>query len=278
MGLLSHIMENIKHTLAKAVSKVLQPLIRVLLRFEISHSEFSELSKRTYIDVANAHFSLPNKANTYSRNAVITGLSRKEVVRLSQCKQEDIPETKGPLNRANRVISGWMRDNQFLDKNNKPKDLPMKGESGSFDQLVSLYSGDITARTILDELIRVGTVEKLDKHTVRLTGQAYIPQKSENAMIEMIAKHANDLMSTGIHNLENENEPARFQRQVTYKDIPEDIAEEFREFSAEKSMQLLREFDQWLAEKKSSQKTDSEQKKSRVGVGIYYFKNENDEG
>ena len=101
-------MNDIKHIIAKAALKVLEPLVRILLRYEVSHSEFSELAKRSYVDVAYKYYSIPNRKQTYSRVAVITGLSRKEVVRLSDEENQGIPETKGPVNRANRVIGGWL--------------------------------------------------------------------------------------------------------------------------------------------------------------------------
>ena len=65
-------MESIKITLAKAVTKMLQPLARMLLRYEVSHSEFAEMARRAYVDVAYKYFSIPNRKQTYSRVAVLT--------------------------------------------------------------------------------------------------------------------------------------------------------------------------------------------------------------
>ena len=268
-------MESIKITLAKAVTKMLQPMARLLLRYEVSHSEFAELARRAYVDVAYKYFSIPNRKQTYSRVAVLTGLSRKEVVRLSQVDDERPVLEKGPLNRANRVISGWLRDKDFLDDNNEPKDLVLRGEGATFEELVARYSGDITARAILDELTRVGAVTKLDKETVRLTHHGFIPGKSEPAKIDVLSTHTSDLLSTAVHNLTHDEKDARFQRQVTYSDIPESVIEEFKQYSHDKSLDLLRDFDRWLAEKKRTVKPEPEENTGRVGVGIYYFKNEN---
>ncbi|MGD8568837.1 MAG: DUF6502 family protein [Gammaproteobacteria bacterium] len=268
-------MESIKTTLVKAVIKMLHPLAQMLLRYEVSHSEFTELAKRAYVDVAYKYFSIPNRKQTYSRVAVLTGLSRKEVVRLSQVDEEQPPPEKGPLNRAKRVISGWLQDQDFLDDNNEPKDLALRGEGATFEELVARYSGDITARAILDELIRVGAVSKLDKDTVRLTHHGFIPGKSEPAKINVLSTHATDLLSTAVHNLTHDDKDARFQRQVTYTDIPDSVIEEFKQYSHDKSLDLLRDFDRWLAEKKRTVEPGADEKTGRVGVGIYYFKNDN---
>lgn len=251
---------------------MLHPLVRILLRHEISHSEFSELAKRAYVDVAYRHFSIPKRKQTYSRVSVLTGLSRKEVVRLSKLASDEPAEVKkGPLNRAVRVISGWTRDSDFLDSKGKPRELVLRGADNSFEQLVARYSGDITARAILDELLRVGAATKSDDR-VRVCHQAYIPEKSQSEKIDLLSTHTADLLNTGIHNLSQENN-ARFQRQVSYADLPQSVIDEFQQYSHDRCLELILEFDRWLAQKKSIQNWDSNTPTGRVGVGVYYFNN-----
>lgn len=262
----------------RAVIKMLTPLARILLRNEVSHSEFVELSKRAYVIAASKYYSIPNRKNTFARVAVITGLNLKEVRRLTNLDHDALPETKGPLNRANQVIGGWLADKDFVDENNNPKILPLRNSPNSFDELVLRYSGNITARAVLDELLRVGAVIKPDDATVKLVQQGFIPHKSETESIKILAKHVSDLMNTGVHNISHVQEDAYFQRQVTYEELPESVIEEFRKYSNEKSIALLKDFDKWLSEKKSAVDPSSDEAKGRVGVGIYYFKNEEEEG
>ena len=267
-------MENIKISLVKAVIRMLHPLVRILLTHEVAHSEFAEMAKRAYVDVAYKYFSIPNRKQTFSRVSVLTGLSRKEVVRLTNLEIDEPPTTKGPLNRAVRVISGWLRDPDFLDQNKEPKVLTLRGEVSSFEELVSRYSGDITARAILDELIRVGAVEKIEKNKVKLRHHGYIPDESLSEKLDVLSTHAYDLLTTGLHNLTHDKDHRRFQRQVTYLDMPQSVIDEFQEYSHDKCLALLLDFDSWLAEKKKTVKTESDESKGRVGVGIYYFNND----
>ena len=253
---------------------MLQPLAHMLLRYEVSHSEFAEMAKRAYVDAAYKHFSIPNRKQTYSRVAVLTGLSRKEVVRLSQLSEDDATKNKGPLNRANRVISGWMRDPDFLDDKNEPKLLQLRGGEASFEELVARYSGDITSRAILDELVRVGAVTRLDKDVVQLSHHGFIPGKSEPAKLEVLATHASDLLNTALHNLSHDEKQAYFQRQVSYSDMPKSVIDEFQQYSHDKSLELLLDFDRWLAEKKRSVKPEPDEQTGRVGVGIYFLNND----
>ena len=270
-------MTKFKLNLARAIIKILNPLVRILLRHEISHNEFCEIAKRSYVDMANEHFSIPNRKKTYARVAVLTGLNLKEVKRISTSSESEMLTTKGPVNRAKQVISGWMRDPDFIDEKGHPKILSLKDDSFNFEELVSRYSGDITSRAVLDELLRVGAVEKLEDNAIKLVKEGLIPNKSEEAMINIIAQHNSDLMDTGVFNLTHESDEARFQRQVTYTGVPESVMEEFRLYSSEKSLTLLKDFDKWLAENSNKKTNNDNESTGRVGVGVYYFKN-NKEG
>ena len=73
-----------KSALAHMAASILRPLIKVLMRNEFTHAELTELVRQTYVEVAYNAFSIPDQKMTYSRAAVLTGLSRKEVVRLRE--------------------------------------------------------------------------------------------------------------------------------------------------------------------------------------------------
>ncbi|MEE9494397.1 MAG: DUF6502 family protein [Gammaproteobacteria bacterium] len=262
-------MEQIKTVLAKAVIRILKPLVKVLINNDISHGEFAEYTKRAYIDVAYEHFSIPNRKTTYSRVAVLTGLNRKEVVRLTKQAMEEVQPRKGTTNRAMRVVSGWLQDADFQDADGQPEDLPLKDVDKSFETLVMRYSGDITARAVLDELERVG-IARFDfaSQQVRLLQQGFIPRYSEPEQIDVLSVCVSDLLETAVHNLDSED--PYFQRQLIHKDIPEDLAREFKAYSQKKSFALLKDLNHWVT-KRVDGSTSETQRLSRVGVGIYYF-------
>lgn len=269
-------MDTIKTTIAKAIIRILRPLIRLLMKHEISHHEFSEISKQAYIDIAYKHFSIPSRKTTYSRVSVLTGLTRKEVMRLSQLSEDDMPSTKRSLNRAAVVISGWMRDDDFLDNNNKPKVLPLRGDKSSFEQLVIRYGGNVTVGSIVDELERVEAIKQPTKDTIQLCSYGYIPQKDQPEKINILSMCAKDLLNTAVHNLEHDRADARFQRQVVYQRIPECLVEKFKAYSNQKSMDLLRDYNKWLSENEKQVPAKEKESVKRIGVGIYYIENDNE--
>lgn len=290
--------KSIDSIIVKAVLRVLKPLIRILLRHEISHKEFAEIARKAYVDVAYEDYSLPNRKMTYSRAAVITGLSRKEVVRLKELdeNQEQISLTKVSLNRAGRVVSGWISDKRFT-VDDKPEKLSLS-KADEFPLLVSEYSGDITAGAILDELLRLNLVEvsqepssdpleNTSEKYVSLIKTGYLPEKDELERLRIISQSAANLLDTGAHNIANDPSLARYQRQFTYNDIPRPVIEQFKPIAEEKSQALLLELFQTLSDMRDKYETASqlnnneinpedlnnqaETKAHRVGLGIYYF-------
>lgn len=257
---------------------MLNPIVQLLLRYDIAHSEFAELTRRSYVEVASNKFSIPGRKQTASRVSVITGLSRPEVARLAAIEKDQAPITNSTPNRATRVIGGWLSDADFLDEANEPKVLPLRNDGTSFETLVSRYSGGITARAVLDEMLRTKSVEKVDKDNVRLIHHGFVPHGDDSEKINIFLTHARDLLSTGIHNLTKTDEPPRLQRQVTYVDVSASVVKEFEKLSHDKSMALLVELNKWLSEKSKEEGPRSDEKKYRVGVGLYYFRNENEEG
>jgi hypothetical protein len=266
-----------KKKLRTALLKLLRPIVNLLIRNEVSHSEFSEIAKESYVLVAYDDFVIPNRKKTYSRAAVLTGLSRKEVVRLLKGTESKHSAPKVRINRAARVVTGWLNDPDFTDSAGQPRILPLRSEhthmSGqTFTDLVERYSGDITPRAILDELTRLNIVTIKDKHAVCLEKEGYIPDMSDAQSIDILFNCAGNLLKTGVFNITKAKQhDKRYQRQLMHFDVPQSIAEEFKAYSQKRSQELLLELDKWLATKDTSTAPKTDNRISRVGVGIYYF-------
>jgi len=153
--------QNINKSLSAAILHLLRPLARVLLRHGVSYGTFADLAKWVFVDVADREFNVSGKKQTTSRVSVLTGLSRKEVARVQAIDAPDDEAIVQQYNRAARVISGWVRDAAFNDFDGNPALLPFEGDK-SFASLVKAYSGDMPARAILDELLRVKAVRVVD--------------------------------------------------------------------------------------------------------------------
>lgn len=257
--------------LTAAVVRVLRPLVRVLIRHEMSHAEFSELARHAYVKEAYQHFGIKGRKMTYSRVAVLTGLTRKEVVRQVNLDDSELSEPSSPT-RAVRVIDGWLHDQEFQTNDGLPAQLSLHGDVGSFTALVARYSGDISQGAVADELERVGVVVRPSKGTIKLIEAGYIPQGDELEKVHILSVCTADLLATAAHNVSAEQEDRRFQRQLSYADVPESVAEEFRVEAAARSSQLLEDLSTLLLSRQN-ENAESEicaEPVKRVGLGIYY--------
>src|SRR4030066_916745 len=213
-------MENpISRALSAAVPPLLRPLVRLLLRNGVPVGTCYDLAKRVYVDVATEEFGIPRRKQSKSRVSIITGLSRKEVLRVKRLPGTDDMGALQRYNRAARVISGWGRDRNFTDESGDPIDLPFEGGNASFKRLVRFYSGEAPARAALDERLRVGAAEGTSGGKIHLLERSYVPKKGEVEKIGILGTDVSDLISTIDHNIRRADAPF-FQRKVCYDNLP----------------------------------------------------------
>ena len=94
--------ESVKSGLLAAYSTLLRPLVRILLRHGVTYGEFSEVVKTVYVKIAAQEFRVPAKKMSKARIAIVTGLTRKEVQRLTEIDDKSGRPAKGGLSRIGR--------------------------------------------------------------------------------------------------------------------------------------------------------------------------------
>ena len=183
-----------QRALQRALETLLRPMCRLLLRHSFSFRAFEEIFKRVYVDVAMRDFGLPGKRPTASRVAVLSGLTRKEVRRLLQEPAADGAGGVERHNRAARVLAGWSEDAEFLDRRGEPRVLDVEGDAG-FATLVRRYSGDMPARAVLDELVRLGAVERRDDSRLQRVVPGQAPKRRGVDQMETRNRSASHVIS-----------------------------------------------------------------------------------
>jgi hypothetical protein len=263
------------HALTVAIERVLRPLFRILLRNHMSFKAFVDIAKHTYVGVAADEFGIPGKKTSVSRVALLSGLTRKEVQRLLDAPAIEDTEAAERYNRAARVVAGWVRDPEFSDAEGNPKVLSLQEGTGQgnagFAALARRFSGDIPTRAILDELLRVGVVEKVDDNSVRLKIRAYVPESGDADKLNILGTDVSDLVSTIDHNLQHGAADPFFQRKVMYDNVPLEALQEFRRLSGAQAQALLEKLDKWLSQHDRDTSRTGGTGQIRTGIGIYYF-------
>lgn len=263
---------QLHEALENAVSRVLRALFRVLLRHAMSYTAFEDLARRVYVEVAMKDFSIEGKKPSISRASILSGLTRKEVRRLLELNTRPENPAQGErYNRASRVLTGWVRDPDFLDGDGEPIPLAIEGTHG-FAALVRRHSGDMPARAVLDELLRVGAVRWQDGQHVALQTRAYVPARSAPDKLDILGVDVAELVATIDHNIQFGDLDPRFQRKVMYEAIPDSALPAFRKLSATQAQALLERLDAWLQTHDSAPDcAEAGEPCSRVGLGIYYY-------
>ena len=255
-----------------AILRLLRPLVRLSLRKGISYGTFTSLLKWVFYDVAKDDLTLDGKKQTHSRISVVTGLTRKEVKRLSELDPPTTRRQKEQYNRAARVISGWRKDNDYLDNQGRPIAVPITGDGATFEMLVKRFSGDMPHRAVLDELIRLGALEREPDNRVRLVQEAFMPTADEAIKFHILGTDVGLLISTIDHNLDPDRKLPFFQRKVFYDNLPDEVLADFRKMSGISAQKLLDDLDRYLAMNDRDVNPKLEGTGRNIaGIGIYYF-------
>lgn len=260
--------------LRSAIRRLLAPLVKIVLRNGVPYCVFMEEAKKVFIDVADAKFSISGRKQSAARVAIITGISRKEVSRIrSSSSMDDDLCARDSFNRAARVISAWVSYPDFTDVDGDPLELSIDGDDPSFASLVRQSSGDMLVRAMLDELVRVGAVQRIDKK-VRLVNRSYVPAVSEVEKLRILGTDVASLISTIDHNLQsvdNGDEPY-FQRKVYYDNLPEQALPELRVLASKHGQEFIELMDRWIQPNDRDVNPDvTGIGKFGAGVGVFYF-------
>jgi len=267
--------DSVKTGLLAAYAKLLRPLVRILLRNGVTYAELSEAVKTVFVETAAQEFRVPGKKMSKARIAIVTGLTRKEVQRLSAVDAKGKYETRTNASRVGRVLTGWHTDPDFTGPYGMPLELRYDSEvpaDVTFVKLVQRFSGDMTPRAMLDELMRVGAVLETDKSWFKVVRRDYVPNLLAPEFLERIGTVIHNFVHTIEANMEKVGPgKGRFERSV-YKPggIKKADLEKFDEFVRHKCQRLLTDLDNWLSKRSSPNKKKGEEV-VHTGVGIYHY-------
>jgi len=261
-----------KQRLLTAYRRLLKPLVRILLSNGGAFNEFSDIAKAVYVDLASQEFKVPNRKMSQARIAILTGLTRKEVARYFGEKAKQPEELKSNLNRVTRVLAGWHTDSDFTGPYGLPLELEFESPKGlDFSELIRRYSGDMAARAMLDELIRIGAVKETETGWYKIMTRTYLPDADALDGLDRLAGVVQTFIGTIDNNIVEKDAAKRnFERQVFADDgmKPEDLPK-FRAFIKNRAQLLLEEIDNWLSQ--LDPPNENEKNVVRTGLGIYHF-------
>lgn len=247
---------------------LLRPIALLLLKCGMTWKEFSELSKRVFVDVATQEFGIRGRPTNVSRVSILTGIGRKDVARLRDESSADTLPASSKTSDATRVLSGWHQDAEYLAGDGSPRPLPERGPAPSFEALFRRYGGDTPFQTLLKELRTAGTVE-VDARGLLLASRRYhMPAALSDENVRLFGTNLHDHARTLVGNVIGRAEARRFEGYATEESIRAADAPAFRDFVEERGQKFLEEIDAWLLRHRAGEE-DSGAEPVRLGVGVY---------
>lgn len=269
--------EMMTQTILLALARLLRPIVRVLLANKVTYATFDQIARQVFVEVADKDFTLKGRKQTVSRVALVTGLSRKEVLRIKREPPLADRELGRTFHRAARLISTWCNQAGYLDEKGEPLSLPFDGDV-SFSSLVGDVGGDLTPRAVLDELREAGIVNVDAARRVHLLNKAYVPNRDETQIMKILGTDVGDLAETISYNLNKPADQTRFQLKVSYDNLPQECLENLHRMVSERGHEVLFEFDRWLRQQDRDANPQVQGTgRVRAGVGIYYFEEQQPE-
>jgi len=260
-----------RSAIATAMLKIFSPLVRLLLRNGIAYKTAAEWLRWSYAVVARDEFKLPDRKQTKSRIAVLTGLSRVDVDNLLNGEHPQNSDAIDHYHRASRVLDGWSHDEIYQNDEGKPADLCFDGSAPSFSSLVEEYSGGVPPRAILDELLRVKSVKKTSAGKVRLIQAYFVASNDEETLYQfgILGYATSSLLETIDHNIYQDPANTRLQLIASNESIPVSLLAEIKDKLQEYGRQCVTDADRFMFEK--THKLESKGDTRRAGISVYYF-------
>lgn len=248
--------------------QLLDPLFASLARLAVAQGVlFPDLAERFKSHYLNAAGNLAEGKITDSRLSIMTGLQRRDIVRLRGLELE-APKPS----HLSRLVALWRTDPPYCNPSG-PLPLTKNGPEPSFETLARLVRKDVHARTMLDALILTGTVALSEEsQTVRLVQMSYQPLSGSEDQIAYLARNLADHVEAATDNVLGYSSK-HFERAVHYTQLtPEQVTELEIEY---KTLQM--EVFEHLSKKAAAfKKTAPVDATHRFRAGGYFFRKSED--
>ena len=258
----------------QCIAHSMRPIARMMLRSGIGYPQFAELAKLAFLREAQADKDSRGRATNLSRVAIKTGLSRKEVARLS--KQQSRTEKSSSMRmvdfqslHAERVLQLWHSDPRFVDRRGAPKELLFTDGDVTFSTLVKAAGGDLPAGAVRAELLAAGAVAESEDGALRPLKRHFVPADVGEELLVGFT-HMIIPVLEGVARNTDERCSTPFIQRLVYSDrLSPDAAPLFRRVAREQVTGFVQSVDDWLSANEISD--SDEQQPCRYGIGVFYY-------
>lgn len=196
--------------LVQAIGRLVLPLARLAVAKGLPFAVVEAQLKQAFVRAAREAHPQLSAHRVVSRIATATGLSRREVTRLTQ-ERSPLPRRR-PV--AAELFAHWANHPAYKDRRGRPRVLPRQGAEPSFESLAQSVTRDVHPRSLLDELLRLGlAVHDADADTVALVRDAFVPRGDADRMLGFLSDNVGDHLGAAVANVLGDG-PEHFEQAV----------------------------------------------------------------
>ena len=257
--------EKQNQLLKSAIKHMLKPLIRFLIKKQITLATLVEVVKSAYVEVAEKDFAIEDKAPTDSRINLLTGVHRKDVKRLRDLNEEHKPSER--LSISSLMLATWMSEEPYT-MNGQPQPIMMTGQD-SFEELANQYSRqNIRATSIMENWLEMGWINQSEDGLLTLNLETLQDNQLSEDQLFFFAENLADHLATSTGNLVNRTK--MFERAVFYNALSKESVLVLKKVAKEKSMGVLKDLNkQALSLQKQDKNKDTPLYRFRLGSYFY---------
>jgi Family of unknown function (DUF6502) len=247
------------------------PVARLLLRSGVSFTEFAEIARAAFVEVASNDYGIRGRRTNVSRVSAMTGIARKEVRRLRQIANQYMSNPRVELSPLSDVLHKWFTDSAYLARDGRPKKLLYSGDQISFTTLVRECAGDLPVGAIRVELIRVGAVAVDETGHLVAKRRYVVPEVLDDRVVTSIVFGLRALASTVAFNCSDPpKELGRIERFVESNPLESDHVGEIRAQLRTRIAEFTEEVDDFFSKVEES----PDRSGKRVGVGVFFYEDD----
>ena len=237
----------------------------------ITVQQFNYVVRDRAVRVASSRVLKETGRNSKSRVAIITGLPRSEVTKISS-EADDYVNAKLGQSAARRVLAAWFETASFLTPSGEPATLSIFGNKRSFEKLVSAHGGGIPVRAMLDELIQLDAVERVGDNHVKAKSRMPVSVGLTPEAIEALGQRCSDLMQTLMKNVRRSDHPL-FEATSLVQDADFDLMPVIRREISRQGASFINGTNSFLKRVRNNPRVarSNPAARCRVGVTVFYF-------
>jgi hypothetical protein len=257
--------------LLRAVTSLLRPLVRLLMRSGVTFPVLSDLLRTLYVDVAARDLLRDPRAATDSRISLISGVHRKEIRRLRLLGQATEPEPEA-VTLASQIIARWLGTPLWTDAQGQPVPLPRTADPGepSFEGLVESVTRDVRPRAVLDEWLSQELVTQDAAGRLELNVRAFVPPPGREEQLFYFGRNLHDHIAAAGANVAAVGSAPFLDRSVHYDRLPAEAVARLEAIGREMAQQMLLEFNR-VALAEADAAGEIPQPGRRINFGVYIY-------